>query len=233
MPGTKAIILETTGCSSEDLESALEILSEDELQRFHAFHFDQDRKDYALAHALLRKTLSDLEPGTAPRDWQFAPMATGKPAVAGRSDLDFSLTHTRGLVACAVTREGVIGIDAETDQRAVEVDMLMRDVCSPGERQELAKVEGAHKTSRFLDFWTLKEAYLKAVGLGITADLTTVSFTLADDRDIALSAPPDLRRPASSFQISRRSGHWRVALAVFGGIDARDVEITLCEKRSF
>ena len=54
MPGTKAIILETTGCSSEDLESALEILSEDELQRFHAFHFDQDRKDYALAHALLR-----------------------------------------------------------------------------------------------------------------------------------------------------------------------------------
>ncbi len=86
MPGTKAIILETVGCSSEDLESALEILSEDELQRFHAFHFDQDRKDYALAHALLRKTLSDLEPGTAPRDWEFAPMATGKPAVAGRSD---------------------------------------------------------------------------------------------------------------------------------------------------
>ena len=65
MPGTKAIILGTASCSSEDLESALEILSEDELQRFRAFHFDQDRKDYALAHALLRKTLSDLEPGTA------------------------------------------------------------------------------------------------------------------------------------------------------------------------
>ena len=98
---------------------------------------------------------------------------------------------------------------------------------------EKKKVEGAHKTSRFLDFWTLKEAYLKAVGLGIAADLTTVSFTLADDRDIAVSAPPDLRRPASSFLISRRPGHWRVALVVFGGIDARDIEITLCEKRSF
>ncbi|MEE4012285.1 4'-phosphopantetheinyl transferase superfamily protein [Roseibium sp. FZY0029] len=177
--------------------------------------------------------MSDLEPVTAPRDWQFASLASGKPAVAGRPDLDFSLTHTRGLVACAATKEGAIGIDAETDQRAIEVDQLMRDVCSPGERRDLSTREGSDKTSRFLDFWTLKEAFLKAGGLGITADLTTVSFNLVGDRDIALSAPPDLARPNSSFQICRCPGQWRVALAVFGEVDARDIEMSLSANRSF
>jgi 4'-phosphopantetheinyl transferase len=233
LPSARVSILETDGCEADDLDAALQTLSQEELQRFRAFHFDQDRKDYAFAHALLRRTLSDLDLGTAPRDWQFAPLASGKPAVADRSDLDFSLTHTRGLVACAVTRKGAVGIDAETDQRAIEVDLLMRDVCSTGERRDLATRQGSDKTSRFLDFWTLKEAFLKAGGLGITADLTAVSFTLVGDRDIALSAPPDLARPNSSFQICRRPGRWRVALAVFGELDARDVEMALSANRCF
>jgi 4'-phosphopantetheinyl transferase len=233
LPSARVSILETASCGADDLDTALQTLSQQEQQRFRAFHFDQDRKDYAFAHALLRRTLSDLEPVTPPRDWLFATLPSGKPSVADRPDLDFSLTHTRGLVACAVTRKGAVGIDAETDQRAIEVDLLMRDVCSPGERRDLATREGTDKTSRFLDFWTLKEAFLKAGGLGITAELPAVSFTLVGDRDIALSAPSDLARPNSSFQIRRRPGQWRVALAVFGELDARDIEMTLSANRSF
>lgn len=223
-------ILETNGSGAQDLDAALAILSEGELERFRNYHFARDRKDYALAHALLRRTLSDFAPETERGAWQFETRASGKPGVIARPDLDFSLTHARGLVACAVADTGLVGIDAETDERPLDMEPLFREVCSPGERQELATLTGLARTSRFFDFWTLKEAYLKARGVGITGDLSLTGFTIADDGNIRLEAARGQPGPDATFCIYRCSGPARVALATLGITGPHDIEVTKAAK---
>lgn len=225
MQQVRVTILKTDHCCTEDLGAALALLSEAELDRFKKFHFDQDGKDFAFAHALLRKCLSELVPETEPGSWQFATRMSGKPMVTTRPDLDFSLTHTRGLVACVVADTGLVGIDAELDQRSLVVDPLLDDVCSPWERRELAGLTGRARTSRFLDFWTLKEAFLKACGLGISRDLTRISATITDDCIIRLEVPPDLARPDMSFRIFRIDDGGRVALAKTGPLKSQEIKV--------
>lgn len=225
MQNARVTILETNCCSTNEVGTALSILSDEELERFRKFRFEQDRRNYALAHALLRRTLSDLEPETSPVTWRFSSPSSGKPQVADRPDLNFSLTHTRDLVACAITRVGQIGIDAETDHRSVDVDLLMRDVSSPGEKRVLAALTGRDRNSRFLDFWTLKEAFLKACGLGISVELPAVGFTIYDDCNIEREVSRDLYRAGGSFRIWRKQGVWRVALAVLGDLDAKEIQV--------
>ncbi|MCK7616044.1 4'-phosphopantetheinyl transferase family protein [Roseibium sediminicola] len=224
MQNARVTVLETNCCSTTEIGTALNILSNEELERFQKFRFDRDRRDYALAHALLRRTLSELEPETCPVTWRFSSLRSGKPEVVDRPDLNFSLTHTRGLVACAVTRVGQIGIDAETDHRSVDVDLLMRDVSSPGELRALAALTGRDRNSRFLDFWTLKEAFLKACGLGISAELPAVGFSIFSDTNIEIEVSRDLFRADGTFRIWRKQGAWRVALAVLGDLDAKEIQ---------
>lgn len=220
-------ILETGMCAPGDLEAACDVLSDDELARFQRFHFDEDRNDYALAHALLRRTLSDREPSTDPHAWRFEADATGKPRITGRAGPDFSLTHTRGLVACAVAVAGRVGIDAETDSRSADVDLLMPEVCAPPERAALAALAGAARRSRFLDFWTLKEAYLKAQGLGISENLTAIAFFVKSDTDIRLETFGGGHRADWSLRIFRIGAGGRVALALDRDLDALDFEVRI------
>lgn len=218
-------ILETGRCSADVQAAARSVLSADELARFKEFHFDRDRRDYALAHALLRRSLSDRDPGTSPQDWRFETRQGGKPQLAGRSDLEFSLTHARGLVACAVTATGPVGIDAETDTRSVEVDLLMNEVCSVRERRALAQLPDLERRSRFLDFWTLKEALLKAHGLGLSEDLAGLDFQIGSDLEIDFKMPRSFPDTPLSCRLVRVRGLGRVAVAGSGPVRAAAVRM--------
>lgn len=222
----KVTFLQTGQCGSGDVEAALTVLSTEELSRFGKFHFAEDRRDYALAHALLRRTLNLLEPATDARSWQFDVEGTGKPRISGRPDLDFSLTHARGLVACAVTNAGIVGVDAETEQRRVDIDLLTGGVCSLSEQEELARLTGHARLSRFLDLWTLKESFLKATGMGVATDLTAVGFGIGADDRITADFSPHLRQPSYTFRLCRTGTGGRIALAVTGGRQAQDAEMT-------
>ncbi|WP_269584129.1 4'-phosphopantetheinyl transferase family protein [Roseibium sp. Sym1] len=226
MQYVKVTILQTDRCGSGDVDAALTVLSAEELDRYRKFHFAEDRRDYALAHALLRRTLNLLEPATDAQSWQFDADGTGKPRISGRPNLDFSLTHARGLVACAVTNAGQVGIDAETEQRAVDVDLLAGEVCSPSEQRALAGMAARGRTARFLDFWTLKEAFLKATGIGVATDLAAVGFGIGTDDRITADFPPNLRQPSFSFRLCRTGTGGRIALAVSGDLQAQDAEMT-------
>src|SRR5437868_14381917 len=86
------------------IAAATSVLSEDELTRYRRFHFARDARDYAAAHALLRRALS-REDGRPPAAWAFDRTAAGQPFLrdAGEAPASFSLSHTHGMVACAVT----------------------------------------------------------------------------------------------------------------------------------
>ncbi len=159
----------------------LELLSTDEIRRAEQFRFESDRDSYATAHVLLRTALSDRVPTRAPQDWRFEAEPGGRPELAGAlraTGLRFSLSHTRGLVACVVTSGLACGVDVEGLARGVDAAGLARRVLSPAERVRFAATPAADRQADFLRRWTLKEAYTKATGRGLSTPFGTLSFDL-------------------------------------------------------
>jgi len=217
-----------------DVAIAAAPLSADERERAARFVFARDRADYVAAHVLLRQMLCEVA-GGRPEDWRFALTSHGKPVLANPppgATVAFNLSHTRGLVACVVshasraddrTDEGPDGgIDVGIDVEGLRV----RD--APGELLALAarffsaaEVRGLEaeaigdRDARFLDLWTLKEAYIKAVGLGLSIPLDSFGFAL-DGRGALQFAPPATDNDAAAWQFAlfEPSKQHRLAVAI-------------------
>lgn len=166
-------------CSLSMLAGRYEaLLSQEERQRSQRFHFEHDRKHYLAAHALLRLGLAHYL-GGAPEHIRLAPGRNGKPELApqhGAQPLRFNLSHTRGMVACVLTHARDCGIDVEGIRPMQQMDGVARTVFSKDEREYLAGCGDAARTSAFFMLWTLKEAYIKATGLGMSAPLRQISI---------------------------------------------------------
>jgi len=156
----------------------------DEVELARRFHFDRDRHAFVLAHAFLRRILSRYEP-VAPESWRFQRGPWGKPEIAGQTPrrLCFNLSHTRGCIVCAVTRGRDVGIDVERmDAIADELSLAAR-CFSPPDVVMLEALRGAVRTRRFYELWTLREAYVKARGQGLSMPLDRIAFTFEMDGD--------------------------------------------------
>lgn len=191
------------------------LLSEEELARADRFHFDRDRLVYTAAHALCRGLLSAAT-GAPSRDWRFSIGSHGKPEVlvpSGNPRLRVNISHTRGLAAVALVVEHDIGIDVEWLDRQPHVDELAERMFAEQERQQLAAIPDAERTEAFLRFWTLKEAYVKAIGKGLSQPLDAFFFEL--DRPGIHFADPTADDPALwHFDQLRTGPEHLLALAV-------------------
>ncbi len=156
-----------------------EPLSDSERARALRFHFEPERFQHLLSRLLVRTVLSHYAP-LAPRDWAFEADPLGRPRIAhtqaGLTDgLDFNLSHTRGLIALAVTRHAIVGVDVEAASRHLDL-ALAAAVCSPGELRALQALPPAAQADRLLALWTLKESYAKAIGRGLEMPLARIGF---------------------------------------------------------
>jgi len=159
------------------LARAAERLSSDEQDRARRFAFEKDRRSYIAAHWLLRSALSQYLP-VEPSAWEFTRSLFGKPAISGPPQgrrIAFNLSHSPGMVACAVTKTGEVGVDVET-VRPREFLKLAERFFAPGEFQELKRLPEHERARAFFRFWTLKEAYVKARGRGLSLDLSGFFF---------------------------------------------------------
>jgi 4'-phosphopantetheinyl transferase len=158
------------------------ILSADETIRQQRFIFAEHRQQFLVSHALLRNILSCYA-DVSPAAWVFSTNAHGKPEIAGPAGappLAFNLSHTRGLGVVAVALNRAIGVDAENIERR-EVGMeLAERYFAANEVAHLRQLEAIQRKNAFFDFWTLKEAYIKARGLGLALPLDAFSFHLED-----------------------------------------------------
>ncbi len=141
------------------------VLSSQETERYQRFRFDKDRRGYLVAHALLRYALSKYA-GLPASQWQFDIGAHGKPALQSSvlPDLRFNLTHTEGLSACVISSGRRCGIDVENVHRKNKLDAVARRMFA---EEELAQLDEKNIETQFYAFWTLREAYLKALGTGL------------------------------------------------------------------
>jgi 4'-phosphopantetheinyl transferase len=158
---------------AEGIGANKRLLSQDEKERADQFRFRADHHAYVTAHALLRKCLSHYG-DLPPEEWVFAKNRYGCPAIANRqhqATLEFSLSHTIELVACVVTFEGRCGVDVEKIGRVPDPLQLAESNFSAVEIDALLSAKDTERDELFTALWCLKEAYLKAKGLGLYAPL--------------------------------------------------------------
>jgi 4'-phosphopantetheinyl transferase len=107
----------------------------------------------------------------------------------GQSELQFNIAHTRGLVACALSRTDPIGIDVEAIDPERDIDSILEENFAPTEVADLGACNAvAHRRARFTELWTLKEAYLKAIGAGLLRPLDEIAFRFAGPSDVHATA---------------------------------------------
>jgi 4'-phosphopantetheinyl transferase len=136
---------------------------------------------HLVARALLRTTLSRYV-DVKPAHWQFDTNAYGRPHVAAPAfacDLRFNLSHTDGLVALAVAKGFEVGVDVENISRCLDVLELAPSVFAPAEVAALKQAAEPDRPGVFFTFWTLKEAYIKARGMGLSLKLDGFAFDLS------------------------------------------------------
>lgn len=146
-------------------DDAARWLVADEQARAGRFHFDGDRHAYITAHAMLRLLLE--RHGSAHARAPLQAGVHGKPWLPG--GIEFNLSHTRGMVACALSLSPV-GVDVESASRAGDWRSLVPQVLSDHERAVLHALPPQRQQAQFYAAWTGKEAWAKATGLGLHAD---------------------------------------------------------------
>ena len=130
--------------------------------------------------------------------------------------LEFSLSHTRGLVVCAVALHDAVGVDVECDRPGLAPLELARRFFAPVEAGLLAGLPPDGQRTAFFELWTLKEAFVKARGMGLGVPLADFSFSLASDGSATISfTQPDGERPDQwQFTRLRLASRYQAALAV-------------------
>jgi 4'-phosphopantetheinyl transferase len=199
------------------------VLEPGERERAGRFRFDSDRRAYVAAHALLRRALSHHAP-VEPADWRFSADPGERPEIlapARAPRLRFSLSHTRSVVACAIVPELDVGFDVEDLAREAPLEVAER--FAPFERAALAALGPGPREDRFFAYWTLKEAYMKARGLGLAIGLDQIAFDVSLAK-ITISFGPGCPDDAAAWRFAsfRIGDACRAALAVRTG---RELEI--------
>lgn len=169
-----------------EIQRCQSILSQDELNRARKFAFARDRERYILAKALQRNVLSRYHRSISSREWRFWFNPNGKPHIANSSaaGLHFNLSHTEGLIALAVASTQPLGVDVENTQRTNNL-VSLADYCFTEAEQSYLFENGINGEDRefarrFFTLWTLKEAVVKAVGVGLSLGLKSVEFRMDD-----------------------------------------------------
>jgi 4'-phosphopantetheinyl transferase len=156
------------------------LLTNTELVKQQRYKFAKDRHDALITRAFIRDLLTYYA-DVAPQDWQFEKGEKDKPEVINCPlPLRFNISHTSKLIICAVTLEDDIGCDVENISRSSDVLTIAERYFSPQETNALFALPEAQQRNRFFDYWTLKESYIKAWGLGLSIPLTDFSFNISD-----------------------------------------------------
>lgn len=171
------------------------LLSADERKRAARFHFERDRRRYALARGYLRQVLSRYT-GTGAAALRFDYGPQGKPFLADAPDFAFNLSHSHECALIAVGGVAEIGVDVEWMRPDIDLPALARRFFAAAEVAELEGLPETQRVEGFFRCWTRKEAFIKAVGQGLSCPLDRFRVTLTPGAPAALQeiawAPDDV-----------------------------------------
>jgi 4'-phosphopantetheinyl transferase len=160
-----------------------EHLSNNERSRANAFVHARDRKRFLVSHGILRVLLGSYL-GVAPGELQFSQGPYKKPCLDGyyaTSGLQFNLSHSQEYALLAFTRQRQVGVDIEYIHPLPDMKQITANTFSPLENRELEKLSPEQRLSAFYNFWTRKEAFVKALGKGLFYPLNQFSVSISSE----------------------------------------------------
>lgn len=158
-----------------------DLLSQNELSRAGRFYFEMDKNKFIVGRGILRLIISKYS-GIFPSQINFIYNEFGKPSLEkGQNSmfLEFNTSHSASFVTIGITIVAQIGIDIENLERKSDLLELAKRYFAEGEYTKLSSLPKELLTEGFYNCWTRKEAFIKALGNGLSYPLDTFEVTLA------------------------------------------------------
>jgi len=172
------------------LDSFRRILEAHELERAGRFHFEKHQRHFIVARGFLRSVIARYL-ATQPESLRFVYGAYGKPALESEPSLRFNLSHSHDVALLAVTIDADVGVDVEHVRADFASEDIARRFFSRAEVETFNALAKEERVAAFFRCWTRKEAYIKAIGKGLSQPLDAFDVTLAPHM------PPTLLRAES------------------------------------
>ncbi len=230
--------------STEDLASLntptklSSILSELEINRASALSNPDVKAEYLATRSAIRILLSHYARDVSPKDWVFSVNKYGAPRVqTPRSGLhiQFNISHSASFIVIALSVNVAVGVDTEKRTHILNWLELAKDSLAPQEESVLKKMPPDKIPERFFEYWTLKESYIKARGMGLNIPLEQFYFILNPKaqflkREISIFFSDEIKDSSPQWQFRLIDhGDFQIALAVYL---AKEHELTVTEMGS-
>jgi 4'-phosphopantetheinyl transferase len=158
------------------------------------------------------------------KDWEFEVGDHGKPKIAlPKSKLSFNLSHSHDYVILALGQEHDIGVDIEYMGRKSDYIAIAQHYFSASEIEDISTLPPDKQKERFYDYWTLKEAYIKACGMGLSLSLDKFSFSINQNGGADIQISENLNDNDDEWKFLRFAPEpdYRAAVAVRCGAGAQ------------
>lgn len=173
-------------CRETDFISCL---SPEERDRAQRFRFEEHRRRYVAFHGVARTFLGKyLE--LRPEEIRFQLGPYGKPSVVAEQNpegLSFNMSESQGHALYGITRERAVGVDIERIRDVNNMERIITDTFTPAEQAAFRGLSMDEKRGMFFACWTRKEAFVKAVGLGLSLPLSSFDAPLGGETPAPLS----------------------------------------------
>jgi 4'-phosphopantetheinyl transferase len=197
--------------SGEETSTYSAVLSAEELQRASRFRFDHLKTRFILCRGALRILLGRYL-GEAPASVQFQYGSKGKPRV--ESGLKFNVSHSGDLAVFAFAAELDVGIDIEQARSIPDMHQIASHFFSMEECADLQSVDMARRSQAFFNCWTRKEAYIKAIGDGLSIPLDSFRVSLHPDHEARLISIQNNPNPTKAWSMH----HFAPAAGYIGAV---------------
>ena len=195
----------------QEREKLVTLLSPEEKKRAEKFYFDRDRNRYIVARARLRTLLGQYL-SVQPQRLIFGYNVFGKPFLVSpvfRETVQFNLSHSHDWGLIGITTAGPIGVDIEKIKSSIEADTIGKRFFAKGEVEVLSAAPSSKKLDIFFSCWTRKEAFIKAIGKGLTFSL----------QDFEINPRPEEKYPKLQFLKPSAEGENLWKLFAFEPVD--------------
>ncbi len=172
---------------SSDINEFYNLLSDDERDRADKLKVEDKRRQYIITRGTLRRRLALLT-NIDPEDFVFEYLKQGKPVLTNDPrcvDITLNVSHSNEFALIAISRKHHIGVDIEKINHDSDPNQLVTRFFSKAEQSEFRALPEAIRAKAFCACWTRKEAFIKAIGDGITYGLDTFDVTV----------DPEVQRP--------------------------------------
>ncbi|WOX06900.1 4'-phosphopantetheinyl transferase family protein [Microbulbifer pacificus] len=175
LPAVWLLRSDTIPPDSPEARHLAALLSVEELQRRETYRSAEAQHQFLLSRVLLRSVLGKIS-GRSPESLRFDRLPSGKPLLADFPELHFSLSHSGQWLALAVSCEAPIGIDIEQPSKPRDFLRIARHYFHPEECALLESPPLELMPMHFYRLWTMKEAFFKARGTGISEGLGRINL---------------------------------------------------------